>query len=69
MSSDGDEYELACGSLDPDTVAWRYQRLTDAGFPFVAAAELAMRRDVDLHQALHLAAKGCDPELAVAILA
>jgi hypothetical protein len=69
MPDDGDEYELVVGSLDPDTVAWRYQRLTDAGYPFVPAAELAMRRDIDLHQALQLAANGCDPELAVAILA
>ena len=47
---------------------WRLQELQRAGYDRAAAAELASRADVDLHQAIDLLAKGCPPELALEIL-
>ena len=47
---------------------WRAEELERAGYPADAAAELAMRSDVDLHRAAELLQQGCTPELAVQIL-
>lgn len=47
---------------------WRAQELERAGYPEKAAAELAMRADVDLHRAVELVRNGCSPELAADIL-
>lgn len=47
---------------------WRLKRLLDAGFPIEQASEIAIRSDIDLHQALQLVERGCDPELAARIL-
>ena len=47
---------------------WRAEELERAGYPADAAAELAMRSDVDLHRAAELLQHGCTPELAVQIL-
>ena len=47
---------------------WRAQELERAGFPEDAAAELAMRNDVDLHRAIQLLENGCSPVLAADIL-
>lgn len=47
---------------------WRAEELERAGYPADAAAELAMRSDVDLHRAAELLQQGCSPELAVQIL-
>ena len=48
--------------------AWRAEQLELGGFDAAAAAELAARHDVDLHAAVELLARGCDPELALKIL-
>ncbi|MGZ4332705.1 MAG: hypothetical protein ACXVRJ_00310 [Gaiellaceae bacterium] len=48
--------------------SWRAQELERAGFPEDVATELAMRNDVDLHQAIRLLQAGCSPELAADIL-
>jgi hypothetical protein len=48
--------------------AWRFCALRRAGYPERAAAELAGRRDVDLHKALDLRVSGCPVETALAIL-
>jgi len=48
--------------------AWRAEQLEMAGFGAQAAAELAMRHDVDLHVAIGLLAQGCQAELALQIL-
>ena len=48
--------------------AWRTQELERAGYPAVAAAQLAARPDVDVHEAIDLLERGCPPELAVKIL-
>ena len=48
--------------------AWRAEQLELAGYGAAAAAELAMRHDVDLHVATRLLATGCPAELALKIL-
>ena len=55
-----DEFELV--------EAWRAEQLEAAGYGAQAAAELAMRQDVDLHVAVGLLGQGCQPELALKIL-
>jgi len=47
---------------------WRAEELERAGYTSDAAAELAMRSDVDLHLAVELLQKGCSAELALDIL-
>ena len=48
--------------------SWRMEALERAGYDRRAAAILACRKDVDLHQAMSLIANGCTPELALRIL-
>jgi hypothetical protein len=48
--------------------AWRAEQLEMAGYGAQAAAELAMRHDVDLHVAVELLGQGCPAELALKIL-
>ena len=48
--------------------AWRAEQLEMAGYDAQAAADLAMRQDVDLHFAVDLMARGCPAELALQIL-
>jgi ABC-type phosphate/phosphonate transport system substrate-binding protein len=48
--------------------AWRAEQLEMAGYGAAAAAELAMRHDVDLHVAVEMLTQGCSPELALKIL-
>ena len=48
--------------------AWRAEQLELAGYGAAAAAELAMRQDVDLHRAVEMLADGCPAELALKIL-
>jgi hypothetical protein len=48
--------------------AWRAEQLEMAGYGAQAAAELAMRQDVDLHFAVELLGQGCPAELALKIL-
>ena len=47
---------------------WRRERLELAGYAPDAAAELAVRLDVDLHRAVELVKRGCPPDLAKQIL-
>ena len=47
---------------------WRSQELERAGYGPEAAAALAARHDVDLHLAVELVERGCEPELALRIL-
>jgi hypothetical protein len=48
--------------------SWRMEALERAGYDRRAAAILACRKDVDLHQAISMLQKGCSPELALRIL-
>ena len=47
---------------------WRAQELERAGYSPDAAAKLAARSDVDLHQAIDLLTQGCPAEVALKIL-
>jgi hypothetical protein len=47
---------------------WRRERLEAAGYPPAAAAELALRHDVDLHRAVGLLERGCPVDVALRIL-
>jgi hypothetical protein len=47
---------------------WRMYQLIKAGYSVLVAGELAVRRDVDLHQACELLASGCPLETAARIL-
>jgi hypothetical protein len=48
--------------------AWRAEQLEMAGFAAQAAADLALRNDVDLHFAIDLVRRGCPADLALKIL-
>ena len=48
--------------------AWRAEQLEMAGYGAQAAAELALRHDVDLHLAIGMLSRGCPAELALQIL-
>jgi hypothetical protein len=52
-----------------EVVRWRREQLVDSGFPLPLAARLARDPRYDLHALIELAERGCDPELAVRILA
>ncbi len=47
---------------------WRTGELLRAGYDAAAASELAVRLDVDLHEAIDLVLRGCPPDLALQIL-
>ena len=48
--------------------AWRTEELMRCGYSYKTAARLAERQDVDLHLAIALVERGCEPDLAVRIL-
>jgi hypothetical protein len=48
--------------------AWRAEQLELAGYGAQAAAELALRHDIDLHFAVDLVRRGCPADLALQIL-
>ncbi len=47
---------------------WRFEALLRAGYEPTAARRIASRLDIDLHHAVDLLQRGCDAELALAIL-
>jgi hypothetical protein len=50
-------------------VGWRRDQLVQSGFPLPLAAQLATDARYDLHALIELVERGCDPQLAVRILA
>lgn len=56
-------------SAQHEVVAWRVERLRNAGFGPAAAERLARDQHYDLHALLELVDRGCRPELAARILA
>jgi hypothetical protein len=52
-----------------EVVRWRREQLTEAGFPLPLAAGLAKNARYDLHALIELVERGCEPDLAVRILA
>ena len=47
---------------------WRARALERAGYSLEAAAELAVRADIDLHLAVELLENGCPADTALRIL-
>ena len=47
---------------------WRAEELERAGYEPRAAGRLAVRHDVDLHEAIELLKRGCPKDLALRIL-
>jgi hypothetical protein len=56
-------------SAQYEVIGWRREQLAQSGFPPRLAARLATDPRYDLHALIELAERGCDPELAVRILA
>jgi hypothetical protein len=52
-----------------DVVSWRREQLVHFGFPLPLAARVAGDSRYDLHALIGLVERGCDPQLAVRILA
>jgi hypothetical protein len=48
--------------------AWREEELIRAGYDAEAARLVALRADIDLHQAIEIVRGGCEVELALEIL-
>ncbi len=48
--------------------SWRLHVLMEAGYPLPLAEKLAAALDADLHDAVDLVARGCDPRIASEIL-
>ena len=54
---------------DREVARWRRARLAEAGFPLTLASRLSMDSRYDLHSLIELVERGCQPDLAVRILA
>ena len=52
-----------------DVVRWRREQLVHAGFPLAVGVRVAKDGRYDLHALIELVERGCEPELAVRILA
>jgi hypothetical protein len=50
-------------------VRWRREQLVGSGFARALAAKVAENTQYDLHALIELVERGCQPELAVRILA
>jgi hypothetical protein len=62
-------HELAALETEEERVfSWRHASLLAAGYDHRLALKLALRPDVDLHQALRLIRTGCSPDTAARIL-
>ena len=55
-------------AVDQQTAGWREETLKRAGYEDGQVKLMALRGEVDLHQAVLLIEQGCPHELAVAIL-
>ncbi len=62
---------MSMSSVHPGVsiVAWRRERLLEAGFPSALAWDLARDGRCDLHALIELVERGCPPRLAARILA
>jgi hypothetical protein len=52
-----------------EVVRWRCEQLVESGFASALAASVAKNPHYDLHALIELVERGCQPELAVRILA
>jgi hypothetical protein len=58
----------ALESEEERILSWRQSSLLAAGYDLRHALKLALRPDVDLHEAVRLGRAGCPPETAARIL-
>ena len=49
-------------------IRWRVEQLARVGYSWPAAMVIAANTHVDLHRAVDLVRRGCNPEVAVRIL-
>jgi hypothetical protein len=63
------QLELQQKHDDSEVVRWRRDRLVNAGFALTTAAPIARDWRYDLHALIELVENGCEPVLAVRILA
>jgi hypothetical protein len=61
--------EIASEQAGKAVARWRREQLVDSGFPLPLAARLAKDARYDLHALIGLVERGCEPDLAVRILA
>jgi hypothetical protein len=61
--------EIAAEQAGEHVTRWRREQLVDSGFPLPLAARLAQDARFDLHALIGLVERGCEPDLAVRILA
>ncbi len=52
-----------------EVVRWRCEQLVESGFATALAARIAKNAHYDLHALIELVERGCQPDLAVRILA
>jgi hypothetical protein len=52
-----------------EVVRWRCEQLVESGFALALAARVAKNAHYDLHALIELVERGCQPDLAVRILA
>ena len=63
------ERAINFGSAPDAVVAWRAERLSEAGLPRALARTIATDGAYDVHAVLELVDRGCPAELALRILA
>jgi hypothetical protein len=63
------ESERTLAEPERRTLDWRRERLVEAGFAPRLATRLSHDARYDLHALIELVERGCDPELAVRIVA
>ena len=56
------------GSERAKVESWRLHVLIEAGYPLPLAEKIAAQLETDLHEAVDLVGKGCDPRTAAEIL-
>jgi hypothetical protein len=61
--------QIASEQAGEEVARWRREQLVDSGFPLPLAARLAKDARYDLHALIGLVERGCQPDLAVRILA
>ena len=61
--------EIASEQAGEEVARWRREQLVDSGLPLPLAARLAKDNRYDLHALIGLVERGCQPDLAVRILA
>jgi hypothetical protein len=52
-----------------EVVRWRCEQLVESGFALALATRVAENAHYDLHALIELVERGCEPDLAVRILA